>query len=189
MEVEVLIGMELASPRANVRARAVKRLDLVLLGNSDPFNLITNIVIFFDYRFGVCCIFVTSTSGSTITQNCTYIQNPGYPSAYGGTSSVSYTIQKCSSGLFTILSLQLWNSAFDDFFSEVCWLRLDFEAFTIQGTGATTEVNGGACLDSFTVTVTFLSSLIRAWNWHWPILSDKHWPVHSYYLWSKHRAA
>lgn len=79
-------------------------------------------------------MFFVTEAGSTINQNCTYIRNPGYPSAYGGTSGVSYTINKCS--------------------SDICWLRLDFESFTIQGLGATTETeNGGECLDSFTVSV------------------------------------
>ena len=32
------------------------------------------------------------------SQNCTYIRNPGFPSAYAGGGSVSYTINKCSSG-------------------------------------------------------------------------------------------
>ena len=49
------------------------------------------------YRFGVCCVFVLSTSG-TVTQNCTYIQNPGYPSSYAG-SGLTYTVNKCSSGI------------------------------------------------------------------------------------------
>ena len=49
-------------------------------------------------RFGVCCIFLVSATGSTISQNCSYIRNPGYPSAYTSTSSVSYTINKCSPG-------------------------------------------------------------------------------------------
>ena len=39
------------------------------------------------------------------------------------------------------------------YFSDVCWLRLDFESFTLQGTGNTEELNGGVCLDSFTVSV------------------------------------
>ena len=49
-------------------------------------------------RFGVCCLFLYTASGSTIVQNCSYIRNPGFPSAYTGTSAISYTIQKCSSG-------------------------------------------------------------------------------------------
>ena len=49
-------------------------------------------------RFGVCCLFLVSASGSTISQNCTYIRNPGFPTAYSSTSSVTYTISKCISG-------------------------------------------------------------------------------------------
>jgi hypothetical protein len=37
---------------------------------------------------------------------------------------------------------------------DICWLRLDFETFTILGTGLTTESNGGLCLDTFKVTVS-----------------------------------
>ncbi|XP_059097323.1 uncharacterized protein LOC131891710 [Tigriopus californicus] len=91
--------------------------------------------------FGVCCIFLISNSGGTVTQNCSYIRNPNFPNPYDSTSSVSYTIQKCS--------------------SSVCSLRLDFETFSIQGTGNTVETNtlaapptlGGVCLDTFTATV------------------------------------
>ena len=35
--------------------------------------------------------------------------------------------------------------------------RLDFESFTVLGTGLTTESNGGLCLDTFKVTVSLLS--------------------------------
>jgi hypothetical protein len=52
----------------------------------------------FASRFGVCCLFLVSSSGSTISQNCTYIRNPSFPSVYGSTTAVSYTIQKCTSG-------------------------------------------------------------------------------------------
>ena len=84
-------------------------------------------------RFGVCCIFLVSASGGIISQNCTYIRNPGFPSAYSGTGSVSYTIQKCS--------------------SDVCWLRLDFESFQILGPSSTSEPSGGSCPDTFVMTV------------------------------------
>ncbi|TRY80436.1 hypothetical protein TCAL_04732 [Tigriopus californicus] len=43
--------------------------------------------------FGVCCIFLISNSGGTVTQNCSYIRNPNFPNPYDSTSSVSYTIQ------------------------------------------------------------------------------------------------
>ena len=52
------------------------------------------------FRFGVCCVFIVTDSGATINQNCTYIRNPGYPSPYTGSSGVSYTINKCSSGKY-----------------------------------------------------------------------------------------
>ena len=41
--------------------------------------------------------------------------------------------------------------------TDICWLRLDFESFTLLGTGNTDETDGttggGLCLDSFTVSV------------------------------------
>ncbi len=47
--------------------------------------------------FGVCCVFTVSTTGSSITQNCSYIQNPGFPTAVMGGTAVTYTINKCAS--------------------------------------------------------------------------------------------
>jgi len=47
--------------------------------------------------FGVCCVFILSTTGD-ISQNCSYIQNPSYPSSYGDTTSLTYTVRKCSDG-------------------------------------------------------------------------------------------
>jgi len=76
-----------------------------------------------------------SSSDTTINYNDTYIQNPSYPSAYGDTTSLTYTINKCS--------------------DNICWLRLDFETFTNQGPAVTTEANGNvACTDTFTVTTS-----------------------------------
>ena len=46
-------------------------------------------------RFGVCCVFMVTACGSTISQNCSYIKNPGYPNAYTDTTACSYTISKC----------------------------------------------------------------------------------------------
>jgi len=84
--------------------------------------------------FGVCCVFTLSSSSSTtVNYNDTYIQNPDFPSAYGSSSTLSYTVNKCS--------------------NDVCWLRLDFEQFTTAGPSLTTEVSGGVCIDSFSVTV------------------------------------
>eukprot|EP00095_Tigriopus_kingsejongensis_P009694 snap_masked-scaffold84_size396325-processed-gene-2.16 protein:Tk09694 transcript:snap_masked-scaffold84_size396325-processed-gene-2.16-mRNA-1 annotation:"conserved hypothetical protein" len=91
-----------------------------------------------ELRFGVCCVFLVSSGGATINQNCTYIRNPNFPNAYDSTSQVSYTIRKCD--------------------PRVCQLRLDFESFSIQGTGNAEEIDtdrasaGGVCLDKFQVT-------------------------------------
>ena len=49
------------------------------------------------FSFGVCCVFVYESSGGTISQNCSYIRNPNYPSAYSDTSAVNFIIQKCDS--------------------------------------------------------------------------------------------
>jgi hypothetical protein len=50
------------------------------------------------FSFGVCCVFLYNTATSlSISQNCSYIQNPGFPAAYTGQSSVTYTINKCDS--------------------------------------------------------------------------------------------
>ena len=57
------------------------------------------------FRFGVCCVFIYNSATNTISVNDSYIQNPGFPSAYTGTSQVSYTIQKCSNGKSTITLL------------------------------------------------------------------------------------
>ncbi len=50
--------------------------------------------------FGVCCVFVLrgGSDGNTVTQNCTYVQNTGFPSALTDTTAMSFTVQKCSDG-------------------------------------------------------------------------------------------
>merc|ERR1719228_1129546 len=63
--------------------------------------------------FGVCCIFSVSASGSSVTENCTYIVNPSYPSNYATAGSLSYTIRKCS--------------------NDICRIRLDYESFALDG--------------------------------------------------------
>merc|ERR1711997_544445 len=69
--------------------------------------------------FGVCCVVSTSTCGSSLSSNITYIRNPGYPSSYTPTSAGT-----CS---FTI------NKASDD----ICQLRLDFQTMSGYTTGTT----------------------------------------------------
>merc|ERR1711981_409459 len=82
--------------------------------------------------FGVCCLFITSTSGSTSSQNCSYIQNPNYPNAYGSTTAISFTVAKCS--------------------SDVCGIRLDFESFILAS--GTSFHDAATPLDTFQITTT-----------------------------------
>jgi len=37
---------------------------------------------------------------------------------------------------------------------DICWLRLDFETFAILGPSNSEEIGGGACVDTFTITVS-----------------------------------
>jgi len=82
--------------------------------------------------FGVCCLFVFNSASTSITENCTYIQNPNFPSAYGSTSTISWTVNKCA--------------------LDICFLRFDFETFTTAGPTATDDSNG--CPDTFAVTAS-----------------------------------
>ena len=64
----------------------------------EKFNIRKKLWIIFDVffnRFGVCCVFMTSSCGATVSQNCSYIKNPGYSSAYTSTSNCQFTIVKC----------------------------------------------------------------------------------------------
>lgn len=82
--------------------------------------------------FGVCCVFTLQDAGNVV-QNNTYIQNPGFATAYAKTAALTYTVKKVS--------------------DDVCFLRLDFETFNIGGPAVTDETAGGVCQDSLTITV------------------------------------
>ena len=79
-------------------------------------------------------MFIISKTSSKTANNCSYIQNPGFPSVYSETSALTYTVEKCD--------------------PDVCAVRLDFETFTTAGPSSTAETNGGECTDSFVVTGT-----------------------------------
>jgi len=70
-------------------------------------------------------VVTTSTCGSSVSSNITYILNPGYPSSYTPTSAgtCSYTINKVS--------------------DDICQLRLDFQ--TLTGYTVGTDANKGQC--------------------------------------------
>ena len=58
--------------------------------------------------FGTCCVFVYEASGGIISQNCSYIRNPNYPSAYEDSSSLSFTIQKCDPSKYFVDYMSLY---------------------------------------------------------------------------------
>jgi len=76
--------------------------------------------------FGVCCVITSTTCGTSISTNTTYIRNPGYPSSYTPTSASTCTYT--------------FNKASDD----VCQLRLDFQTFS----GFATSTTAGLCDDT-----------------------------------------
>jgi len=84
--------------------------------------------------FGVCCLFTYTAASTTISENCSYIQNPNWPSAYGSTSTIAYQVNKCR--------------------SSICSMRLDFETFTTTGPTVTNDNSPPAGLDSFVATVS-----------------------------------
>ncbi|XP_059089945.1 uncharacterized protein LOC131885795 isoform X2 [Tigriopus californicus] len=89
--------------------------------------------------FGVCCLFIVKGSCSaaqSISQNCTYIRNNGYPAA---DTTVSET---CT-----------YN--FDRINNNLCQIRLDFRALTTEA--ATTGICGTAA-DAISVTSPFSSN-------------------------------
>lgn len=50
-------------------------------------------------RFGVCCVFIIKDDDKRdVKYNETYIQNPGFPSAYGKIDALSYTVRKMNDG-------------------------------------------------------------------------------------------
>lgn len=78
--------------------------------------------------FGVCCVFSVSASGTTVTENSTYIINPSYPSNYVPTSTpntLTYTIAKCQ--------------------DDICRVRLDFDTFEMTAPSSGGVADEGQC--------------------------------------------
>ena len=87
----------------------------------------------FDTRFHTeglpkLLFFSVKTCGASISNNCTYIQNPNYPSSESTGTSCSFSISPLS--------------------ADICQLRLDFDNFDITETSPAT----GTCVDTFDVT-------------------------------------
>lgn len=75
--------------------------------------------------FGVCCVVSVSSCGGTVSQNCTYIDNPSYPSSYTTTGDCSYTVTRCQ--------------------DDICQIRLDFFSATLQQPLTTPLTTVGQC--------------------------------------------
>merc|ERR1712127_1049526 len=95
--------------------------------------------------FGTCCLFTQDECGGTVENNCTHIQNDGFPTALTGTAQAA--LPNCN---YQINKAQ----------ADVCSLRLDFLTFNIQagdfaaatgGGQAGTMDSLGACRDTFAV--------------------------------------
>ena len=118
--------MELVLLQLNVQIMEVQLVAIVLLGKifsrfkSENFKNVPANSIFvtlfllwlylFLLRFGVCCLFVYSSASTSISQNCSYIQNPNFPSAYGSTSTIAWQINKCatSKNILQVFSEFTW---------------------------------------------------------------------------------
>jgi len=78
--------------------------------------------------FGVCCYIKVSTCGDTVSRNCTYIESPSYPSDYTTTGDCSYTVNRCQ--------------------DDICQIRLDFTAVSLQQPKVSTGTTNGDCSDT-----------------------------------------
>jgi len=81
--------------------------------------------------FGVCCVISVSTCGGTVSQNCSYIENVGFPSGRTLTGACAYTINRCS--------------------SDICQIRLDYTKFNI---GQPTDPTLGDCSTGDQLVIT-----------------------------------
>jgi len=61
--------------------------------------------------FGACCVVYHDTCGGTVSNNRTYIRNPGYSSSYTTAGTCTWTLAKCA--------------------NNICMIRLDFEESSI----------------------------------------------------------
>ena len=99
---------------------------------------------------------MVSSCGANVKENCTYFRNPGFPTSINDVQSCQFTIQKIDKSNFTENSLKnwFWKTVY---FSDVCTIRLDFEAFSIVGPADTIETMGGKCTDTFQATSVSLN--------------------------------
>jgi len=78
--------------------------------------------------FGRCCVFRNSVCGATVSENCTYVENPGFPNAYTGTVPGN-----CA---FTVNRMQ----------TDIAQIRLDFTNMAMGNPNAASGVCDGESL-------------------------------------------
>lgn len=126
--------------------------------------------------FGQCCTFiVSSTSGGTIAQNCSYLQNNGYPSTItSATSAVTYTINPVITDIcqlrFDVVNLKLDQTAT----TGVCTDTLAFTSpsgispptlcGTSSGDHVYSEVGKSSTGTKVVVTIASASTTTRSWK-------------------------
>ena len=93
----------------NAPIKEEKLMEGVLLGKNSKCYQFAIQVNFLCFSFGVCCIFISSESG-TVSHNNTYLQNPSFPSAYTSTTSISWTVQKCQKGVIKVFQIMIWKA-------------------------------------------------------------------------------
>ncbi|XP_059086835.1 uncharacterized protein LOC131883389 [Tigriopus californicus] len=85
--------------------------------------------------FGSCCLFEIKSNTGTITKNCTYIQNPEYPSTSPPSQESAFTFSRIAENL--------------------CQIRLDFENFeSAQPPSAPTLLHGDCATSGDFLTIT-----------------------------------
>jgi len=103
-----------------------------------------------------------------VSENCTYIVNPNYPSNFATAGTLSYTIRKCS--------------------CDICRIRLDYESFVLDGPttpDATNQATSGQCAtDVMTIQTTDRTSTpalgATGTYGHYPYLCGTNTGYHSY---------
>lgn len=78
--------------------------------------------------FGVCCILSISACSGTVYRNCTYIDNPSYPTTYTTSGDCSYSVKRCS--------------------DDICQIRLDFFDTELMQPISTPVITAGTCTNT-----------------------------------------
>lgn len=90
--------------------------------------------------FGVCCVYTVSACSSSVTKNCTYIENPSYPTTYATAGTCAYTVTRTQ--------------------DDICQIRLDFFDTVLMQPTATAGA-GDVCTNTILQVVSGTTSQSR----------------------------